>query len=61
MKLKENLINCQEEFQEGLDKGVDLCLRMINDSLGTNYESFGIALARIYQMKSTLESKTDWK
>ena len=61
MKLKENLINCQNEFQEGLDTGVNLCLDMINKTLGTNYQSFGVALALIEQMKSNLESKATWK
>lgn len=61
MKLKENLINCQAEFQEGLDAGVNLCLDMINKTLGTNYQSFGVALALIEQMKSNLESKNTWK
>ena len=61
MKLKEQMINCQAEFQDGLEKGVALCLKMINESLNTQYDSFGVALAHIYQMKTNLESKTDWK
>lgn len=61
MKLKEQMLNCQEEYQEGLDKGIDLCLDMINKSLGTNYQSFGVALANIEQMKYKIDSNTDWK
>jgi len=59
MKLKEHMINCQEEYQEGLDKGIDLCLDMINKSLDTNFTGFGQALAHIELMKSN--SNTDWK
>lgn len=60
MKLKEHMINCQEEYQEGLDKGIDLCLDMINKSLNTEYKSFGVALAHIeFELKS--KQKTDWK
>ena len=61
MKLKEQMINCQEEYQEGLDKGIDLCLDMINKSLNTDYQSFGVALANIEQMKYKIDSNTDWK
>lgn len=61
MKLKEQMLNCQEEYQEGLDKGIDICLNMINKSLGTNYQSFGVALANIEQMKYKIDSNTDWK
>jgi hypothetical protein len=60
MKLKEQMINCQAEFQEGLDTGVNLCLDMINKSLGTNFTAFGHALAHIeFELKSN--QKTDWK
>lgn len=59
MKLKEHMINCQEEYQEGLDKGIDICLDMINKSLNTNFTAFGHALAHIELMKSN--SNTDWK
>lgn len=61
MELKEQLRNSQENFQEGLDAGVNLCLNMINKTLGTNYQSFGVALALIEQMKSNLEAKSNWK
>jgi len=61
MELKEQLLSRQEEFQEGLDTGVNLCLDMINKSLGTNYKSFGVALALIEQMKLNLEAKSNWK
>ena len=53
------MINCQEEYQEGLDKGIDICLDMINKSLDTKFTGFGQALAHIELMKSN--SNTDWK
>jgi hypothetical protein len=61
MKLKEQMINCQAEFQEGLDTGVNLCLDMINKSLGTNFTVFGHALAHIEVELMKSNQKTDWK
>ena len=59
MKLKEQMINCQAEYREGLEKGVDICLDMINKALQTEFKSFGTALAHIetYYLYNELKSK----
>lgn len=54
------MINCQAEFQDGLNTGVEICLKMINQSLGTNFTAFGHALAHI-QFELESKQKTDWK
>ncbi len=49
------MLSATEAHQKGLDAGIDLALKMINETLGIQAESLGAAIAHVEIMSRQLK------